>query len=172
MANINLSKLFKRQQSITSEVDSNIKFNQPLKVEESFSDYKLDLSFNGDKTNILNANSSGKDIQKIVNEDAVLNSLKNILNTKFCSRLLNPGISFDLRAYLFEGITEAKAFFIGYDLTQLLPCYEPRIKVVNVDVTAYYNEDAYAIDLYILIPSINKEVKLSSILNQDGFSFT
>lgn len=172
MANINLSNLFKRQQTITSNVDSNIKFNQPSEVSELFSDYKLDLSFNENKTNLLAANDTSKDVEKIINEQAVLNSLKNILNTKFCSRLLDPSISFDLRSYLFDEITEAKAFFIGYDLNHMLPLYEPRIKVVNVEVTAYYSSDAYSIDLYLLIPAINKEVKLSSILNEDGFSFT
>ena len=45
MANIDLSRLFKKQQEIVSEVDTNIKFNQPQNVNELYSDYKLDLNF-------------------------------------------------------------------------------------------------------------------------------
>lgn len=172
MANIDLNSLFKKQQLITSEVDTNIEFNQPQKVNELYSDFKLDLALNENKTPILNGDTTSNDIIKIVNEESVLNSLKNILNTKFYSRLLNPEMNFDLRSYLFEELTEAKAFFIGYDIIHLLPAYEPRAKITNVKVTAYYSSDAYVIDLSISIPSIKKDVKLSSILTGDGFTFT
>ena len=172
MANINLNKLFRTPQQITSEVDSNIKFNQPQEVKELYSDYKLDLSFYENKTNLLNSEETSIDVEKIINEEAVLNSLKNILNTKFYSRLLDPEMNFDLRSYLFEDLTEAKAFFIGYDLVHLLPIYEPRVNITNVDVNAYYQADSYVIDLYISIPAIKKDVKLSSVLNGDGFTFT
>ena len=172
MANINLNKLFRTPQQITSEVDSNIKFNQPQEVKELYSDYKLDLSFYENKTNLLNSEETSIDVEKIINEEAVLNSLKNILNTKFYSRLLDPEMNFDLRSYLFEDLTEAKAFFIGYDLVHLLRIYEPRVNITNVDVKAYYQADAYVIDLYISIPAIKKDVKLSSVLNGDGFTFT
>lgn len=172
MANINLNEILKKRQTITSEVDSSIKFNQPQRVNELYSDFKLDLEFNENKTPLLNGEDTSLDVRKIVNEDSVINSLKNILNTKFYSRLLNPDMNFDLRSYLFEELTEAKAFFIAYDINHLLPFYEPRIKITNVDVTAYYNDDAYVINLSIEIPSVNKEIKLSSILDGDGFSFT
>jgi phage baseplate assembly protein W len=172
MANINLNELFKKQQQIVSEVDSNIKFNQPQNVEEIYSDYKLDLNFYENKTNTLNTQETSLDVEKIVNEEAVINSLKNILNTTFYSRLLNPDMNFDLRTYLFEDLTESKAFFIGYDISNLLPVYEPRVVVSNVKVTAYYEDDTYKIDLSIGIPTLKKEIKLSSVLNSDGFIFT
>lgn len=172
MANIDLNRLFKKQQQIVSEVDTNIKFNQPQNVNELYSDYKLDLNFYENKSDILNTEKSSKDVEKIINEDAVLNSVKNILNTKYYSRLLNPDMNFDLRSYLFEELTESKAFFIGYDIIHLLPSYEPRVKVSNVNVIAYYQNDTYVIDLYLSIPAINKNIKLSSVLNADGFIFT
>lgn len=172
MANINLNDLFKKRELVTSQVDTNIQFNQPQKVNELYSDFKLDLETEENKTPMLNGDNTTKDIKKIVNEDSVLNSLKNILNTKFYSRLLNPEMNFDLRSYLFEELTEAKAFFIGYDIIHLLPAYEPRVKITNVKVTAYYSSDAYVIDLSISIPSIKKDIKLSSVLSGDGFTFT
>ena len=91
---------------------------------------------------------------------------------KFYSRLLDPDINFDLRSYLFEELTESKAFFIGYDLVHLLPIYEPRVNISNVEVKAYYESDAYEILLHIYIPSIKKNIKLSTVLNGDGFTFT
>lgn len=172
MANINLNEIFIAQEPIKSKVDSNIKLSQNIPVTEVYSDVKLDLDINEYKTPALNGEATTYDISKIINEESVLNSLKNILNTKYYSRLLNPDMNFDLRSYLFEELTEAKAFFIGYDIIHLLPAYEPRVKITNVEVVAYISSDAYMINLSVAIPSINKEVKLSSVLSGDGFSFT
>ena len=172
MANINLKNVFKQQVPAPSKVDSNIKLNQQMPVVNLYSDIKLDLSINENKSGLLNSDITSKDIEIITNEEAVLTSLKNILNTKFYSRILNPEMNFDLRTYLFEEQTEAKAFFIGYDISNLLPAYEPRVVVSNVEVTAYISSDTYLINLSIYIPSINKNTKLSSVLSGDGFTFT
>lgn len=172
MSNINLNKLFGKSESNSSKVDSNITINKVEEKTEIYSDFKLDLEFDEYKAPMLNGEATSKDIKKIINEDAIIQSLKNILNTKFYSRLLNPDMNFDLRSYLFEDLTEAKAFFIGYDITHLLPVYEPRIAIKNVRVTAYYQSSTYVIDLSILIPSMGKNISLSSILSDDGFSFT
>ena len=95
----------------------------------------------------LNSLKTKNDLEKIVNEEAILNSLRNILSTKLYSRLLNPEINFDLRSYLFENITEHKAFFIGYDILSYIPAYEPRVSIKNISVTAYPSDAAYVINL-------------------------
>lgn len=172
MANINLKNVFKQETPAASKVDSNIKLNQQATTASLYSDLKLDLSFHENKSGLLDSDITSKDLEIITNEESVLTALKNILNTKFYSRILNPEMNFDLRTYLFEELTEAKAFFIGYDISNLLPAYEPRVVVSNVDVTAYIANDAYLINLSIYIPSINKNTKLSSVLSGDGFTFT
>ena len=171
MANIDLNKLFTKQYTTTSLVDSEIGLNRPVKNNILFSDVKLDLESTQFLHDSLNSKKTNNDIGKIVNEESILNSLRNIMSTKFFSRLLNPEMNFDLRSYLFENLTEANAYFIGYDIYSQLPIYEPRILIKNIHVTAYYKQDAYGINLEIYIPSINKNVKLSSILNSDGFVF-
>ena len=172
MANIDLNEIFAPKVTVKSKVDSNIEIVQNISANELYSDVDLDLNIGEYKTPILNSEKTSYDLSKITNEESVLTALKNVLNTKFYSRLLNPDMNFDLRSYLFEDLTEAKAFFIGYDIIHLLPAYEPRVKVTNVEVIAYISSDAYMINLSVAIPSINKEVKLSSILSGDGFSFT
>jgi len=171
MANIDLNKLFAHKQSIVSTVDSDIILNKPKKVDEIYSDLKLDLNPIEYLSDSINSKKTNNDIEKIINEESILTSLRNIMCTKFYSRLLNPELNFDLRSYLFEELTEAKAFFIGYDISTYLPIYEPRISIKSIKVIAYYQNDTYLINLEIYIPSINKSLKLSSILNSDGFSF-
>ncbi|MBQ7820524.1 MAG: hypothetical protein IJ341_12620 [Bacteroidales bacterium] len=167
MANIDLNKLFTKQHITTSPVDSEIGLNRAINNEVLFSDVKFDLEVSQFLEKALNSKKSDNDIQQIINEESILNSLRNILSTTFCSRLLNPEINFDLRDYLFETITEAKAYFIGYKISTYLPIYEPRVEIKNIHVTAYYNQDAYTIELQLYIPSIDKNIKLHSILNSD-----
>jgi phage baseplate assembly protein W len=171
MANIDLNSLFKKNFKLTSKVDSEINLNRITNKKELYSDFKLDIVPETNDGRSINAAKTSKDIAIITDEESIINSLRNIMMTKFFSRLLNPEMNFDLRSYLFEELTEAKAFFIGYDIATFLPAYEPRIEVGNINVNAHFGWDTYSIDLDIYIPSINKNVKLSSLLNSDGFTF-
>lgn len=170
MANIDLNKVFKQRHTLTSPVDSFISLNKPVKNDIIYSDFKLDLTPSEYLGDSLNSKKTSNDIAKIINEESILNSIRNILSTRYHSRLLNPELNFDLRRYLFENITEAKAFFIGYEISSILPIYEPRLTIDNIEVIAYYNYDTYGINIDITIPSINKSLKISSILNSDGFT--
>lgn len=171
MSNIDLNSLFKKKFTVTSPVDSEINLNKPVKNDILYSDVKLDLELSKFEGCALSSKKTSNDINAIINEESILNSLRNVMSTRFHSRLLNPEMNFDLRTYLFEPLNEATAYFIGYNILEELPKYEPRISIKNVKVTAYYNYDTYGIDLEIYIPDINKDVKLSSILNSDGIIF-
>ena len=172
MANIDLNKLFVNRFTTTSPVDSDINLNKQQGEDILFSDFELDLKTEENNGKSLNSLKTKNDLAKIVNEESILNSLRNILSTKFYSRLLNPEMNFDLRSYLFENITEHKAFFIGYDILSYIPVYEPRVTVTNISVTAYPANATYGINLDINIPSISKDVKLSSILSSEGISYS
>lgn len=171
MANIDLNKIFVNKKNTVSNIDSNIILNKSIDKSELFSDCKMDLQLSEKTNKSLYSEVVERDLAKITDEEAILQSLRNLINTKYHSRLLNPEINFDLRSYLFENVSEAKAYFIGYDIISFLPIYEPRITVKHVDIKAYYNNDTYAINIEICIPSINKNINLSTILNSDGFSF-
>lgn len=171
MANINLDKYFRKENDIKSPVDSRIKLNKNDTDKEKWGDLKLDLTFNEIKDRALNAKESTKDLNRIINEESVIISLRNIFNTKGCSRLLNPEMNFNVGEYLFEPLTSSKAWFLGYDIYTYLPKYEPRIRVNSVNVIAYPTQGYYIIELSVGIPNVSGEnYKISSILNQDGYS--
>ena len=171
MANIDLNKIFKNNFKTTSKVDSEIKLNKNNKKQILYSDFKLDLVTENYNNLNINAEKINKDIALITDEESILNSLRNIITTKYHSRLLNPEMNFDLRSYLFEDLTDAKAFFIGYDLASYIPIYEPRVQIGNINISTHYSSNTYVIKMTVFIPSINKNVNLRTILNSDGFSF-
>lgn len=171
MANINLNNYYKDEKQLKSPVDSKIRLNKSISDKEYWGDLRLDLEFNEIKERPLNAKESTKDLQRIINEESVIISLKNLFNTQSCSLLLNPEINFNLAHYIFEPINTTSAWFLGYDIMQYLPLYEPRVILQGVKVIANANEAFYAIELKLLIPDVSEEeIQISSLLNQDGFS--
>lgn len=171
MANINLNNYFRKSTDIKSPVDSRIQLNKKETDKVLWGDLKLDLEFNEIKERPLNAKESTHDLKNTINEESVIISLRNLFNTHWGSRLLNPELSFNVHQYLFEPLTETKAWFLGYDIMQFFPLYEPRVKVQSVEVVANITKNVYEIKLAIGIPNVSGEsYKISSILSQDGFT--
>lgn len=170
MANINLNNYFRKVNEIKSPVDSKILINKKEKDKEYYGDIRLDLGISEIKEKPINANVANYDLKRIINEESVLVALRNIFNTWAGSRLLNPEMSFEIKQYLFEPLTMAKAWFLGYTICQTLPLYEPRVSISNVVVDANPNDHCYTILLSVLIPSLDKEVDIKSILNEEGYT--
>lgn len=171
MANINLNNYFRKSSDIKSPVDSRIQLNKVQSDNERYGDIRLDLKFNELKERPLNAKQSTKDLQRIVNEESIIVALRNIFNTYQGSRLLNPEMKFEIKQYLFQPLTQTKAWFLGYDIYQSLPQYQPRVKINGVSVIPNNNMGCYIIKLNISIPSISgANFSISSILSQDGYS--
>lgn len=171
MANIDLTNYYRRRNEKISSVDSSIQLNKSETDDEIYSDLLLDLAFSNIKERQLNAKENNKDLVKLINERAVINAVKNILATTKNTRLLNPDIEFDLRSYLFDGLNATSAWFIGYEIHSRISQYEPRIEIDNINVMIDWDNDCYIIELEITIPSLSKNVKLSSILDKNGLSF-
>lgn len=169
MANIDLNKVFKNAADVKSSVDSSILLNKGKSDPVYYSDVKLDFKFGEYTMGALNADKNSNDLNKIINEESIITALRNILNMSRCTRLLNPELQINLNTYLFEPLTEANAYFIGYDLCTLIPVYEPRVRISNVDVSMNVENDSYYITLSLSIPSLSKNIRLSAVLNSEGF---
>lgn len=169
MANFDLNKFYKKSSDIKSPADTRILLNKAETDKEKYGDILLDLQFNEIKQRPINAKQSTKDLKRTVNEESILNSLRNIFNTYQCSRLLNPQMEFQLKQYLFEPLNSIKGWFIGYDICTKFVQYQPRVSIQNVNITANVPNNCYIIKLRVRIPQLNKDVSINSILKQDGF---
>lgn len=169
MANINLNNYFRKSTNLSSPVDSKIRLNKNITDKEYYGDILLDLGISEIKERQLNAEVSNYDLKRIVNEESVITALRNVFNTQAYSRLLNPEMAFEIKQYLFEPLTAAKAWFLGYDICQTLPLYEPRVTISSITIDVNPNEHCYKIKLSVFIPSLNKDIDIKSILNKDGY---
>lgn len=164
MGNINLNNYYKRRYETTSPVDRSLTLRRDDSDTVLYSDIRFDFTVSDIVERPLNARENDRDLQSITDEESVLNSLKNILNTSLCSRILNPDIEVDLETFLFEPITVHKAHFIAYQLHTAIPALEPRVQIDRVTVEGHIEEKTYTVDLEASIPSLGKSVKATSIL--------
>lgn len=137
-----------------------------------YKDVSFDLNLQNTQGRELFRDNDNKDLRCIFDSNAILTSIKNILTTSPGEKLLNPQFGLDLRDYLFENVTENKAFFIGQDILLGLAAQEPRVVLDSVEIVAVIDEGEYEITLNLSIPSLKVyEISLKGVLNNDGYTF-
>lgn len=110
-----------------------------------------------------------KDIQASYDEEAIVNSLFNILNTRPMQRILLPTFGCDLIGYVGMPITTTTAQMIGDTILRSIEQWEPRITIDNILVVAKPDDNEYDITINLTIPSLKKKnVNILATLAQNG----
>ena len=137
-----------------------------------YKDIKLDLTPTYLKGNEMYSNRETKDLACITDRAAVVNAFKNILSTTPGQKLLNPLFGLDLRVYLFETVSENKAFFLAQTILDGIAIQEPRISIDFIEVLANIDDMEYVINLEFSIPELEVyQLSLKGVLNIDGYNF-
>lgn len=136
-----------------------------------FADLHLDLmstlTSNSKKSSIL---VSGNDIVIDVDQQAILNSIVNLLTQ---SRYLNPDINTNLKKLIGQPITSMNAQSIGESINRIINLYELRVTINQILVAPDPDNNLYTILLYLILPNFsNKNIILNlAVDNQGNFSF-
>jgi uncharacterized protein len=137
-----------------------------------YKDIKFDLNMAFTQGKELFREADKKDFEAIFDVECIINSIKNILTTTPGQKLLNPLFGLDLRNYLFEPVSDARAFFIGQDILSGLVFQEPRISVDNIEIVPIPEEMQYIINLTISIPDLKRyRITLKGVLDNEGYNF-
>jgi phage baseplate assembly protein W len=121
------------------------------KISRSFKD----ISFN------FGMNPITKDVVVLKNEEAIKQSVKNLVLTKLGERLFNPNVGTDTTSYLFELNSTFSAGSLIEEIENALTTYESRItlKNITVDVEDDLNEFSVIIEYFIVgLPPIVQTV--------------
>lgn len=113
-------------------------------IEEIYSDFQTNFTMHPIK----------KDLTKLVNEDAVKRSIKNIVMTNFYERRFRPRFGANIRKYLFENITPLTLRAIQSDITTSIETFEPRANLIDVKVSSA--NDSNEVDIAITFTTINR----------------
>jgi phage baseplate assembly protein W len=113
--------------------------------EETYSDFFKDMS----------KNPVSNDLAKLIDEDSIKESLKNLILTNRGERLFQPNIGCDIQKLLFENITPDLLLLIKEVVQTTINQYEPRVALIGVDVLA--ETDQNSISIIITFSTINRE---------------
>lgn len=107
-----------------------------------------------------------KDVVRYVNESAVNRAIRNLLQTNRGERLYQPDIGSDLRQLLFEPMIASTGDLIRKFIQNTISTYEPRAKVLDVQVTAYEEQNAYTATITYMIINRQDPVQLTVTLDR------
>jgi phage baseplate assembly protein W len=124
------------------------------KQETRYSDFLTDLT----------PHPNTKDLVKNTNVDAVKRSIRNLIQTNRYERLMRPNLGSGVRKILFEPVTSASADMLKQYVTETIGNFEPRAKVLNVDVSTDSNNLAYTINIYFYVINIADPVSMTVTL--------
>ena len=95
------------------------------------------------------------DIGRLVNENAVKESIKNILLTDRGERLFQPRLGGDIRAMLFENASPVTSIIMRDRIEDVLNAFEPRCGLLDVEVQG--DIDSNTIRISVVFHVINSE---------------
>jgi len=111
----------------------------------TFSD--LDLNFR--------ANPNTGDVGKKFDENAIKQSVKNLVQTNFYERPFHPEIGSQVRGLLFEPYSPMLDAMLTRAIVDTITNYEPRVELVEVDVRS--NPDNNSVYVSVTFKIINTE---------------
>ena len=124
--------------------------------QETYKD--LDFSFK------QNPNTNDVGIKK--NNEAVKQSVLNILRTNHGERPFNYFFGANLRSYLFENMTNVTAAQMATSVNNSLRNHEPRIEVLNTNIQARADENEVLITVTGRVLSSNEVLDISTTIER------
>jgi hypothetical protein len=135
------------------------------KNNDRFAAMNRDSQIYSDFLTDLNPHPVSGDIVKYINENSVIRCIRNLLLTNKFDRLYQPTIGTDISTMLFEPISSMTAQNISIFVQQTITNFEPRAKILKVDVVPDEENHLYIVNLVVMI--INKQDPVSFNITLD-----
>jgi phage baseplate assembly protein W len=103
----------------------------------------------------LQVNPLTYDVVTLSNETAIARSVRNLVLTIPGERFFNPNVGSDISQSLFENMDPISAATIQSQIETTLKNYEPRIELIEVEVTPYYDDNEFNVKINYNIIGIN-----------------
>ena len=86
-----------------------------------------------------------RDVIPLKNESAISRAVKNLVLTHLQERPFNPTLGSRIGNTLFELMDVGSASIIADEIRNTIDNFEPRVELIDVEVTPYYDSHAYDI---------------------------
>lgn len=99
-------------------------------------------------------------------EDAVKESIKNLILTDRGERLMQPSLGGNITAMLFENITPAVLKLIEDNIRTTITLYEPRAELQNVAVSSNIDDNTVRVRITFYIKNVEQPIDLDVFLER------
>jgi phage baseplate assembly protein W len=106
------------------------------------------------------------DVSFSYDEQAVIRSIKNLLNTNRYERLFQPTLGCNLTNLLFEPCTPLTASLIDDEIRRMIENYESRATVHQLIVSAAPDENSFNVSMYVFIGNQTTPTAINLILKR------
>jgi phage baseplate assembly protein W len=99
------------------------------------------------------------DIVRYINEASVSRSIRNLISTNKGERLFQPEVGTDIFKMLFEPMSDGIAELLSSTIQRTISDYEPRAKVLAVNVAPNFDNNSYQVTIEYMI--INRQTPIT-----------
>ena len=99
-------------------------------------------------------------------EDAVKESIKNLILTDRGERLMQPNLGGNINAMLFENITPATLLVIQNSVRTTIELYEPRAQIIDVTATSNIDDNTVRVNIAFYITNVQQPITLDVLLER------
>jgi phage baseplate assembly protein W len=118
----------------------------------------LDLNFN--------IHPVRKDINKLFDEKAIINAVKNIVLTNHYEKPFNPDYGSNVRGLLFENLDVITASAVEREIEQAINNYEPRIQLIAVQVIPDFENNGFGVQMQFYVVNRTEPVSINFLLER------
>lgn len=108
-----------------------------------------------------------KDVNKHVDDLAVINSVKNLISTSRYERPFQPQLGSGVRGLLFEQMDAITVTSLKREIIQTLENFEPRVVVQNVAVSPDFDNNGFKVGMTFLIVNRTEPITIQFFLQRD-----
>lgn len=119
-----------------------------------------DLDFNFTKL------STTKDVARKTDVEAVKQSMKALLQTKYFERPFQPFLGTALADLLFENDTMMTRRLIEKSIEEVINLHEPRAKLTSVDVVSAPDTNEYRVRIYFYVVNFTQQEVFETYLTR------
>lgn len=107
-----------------------------------------------------------RDVSVLINTQAVVESLLNIISTEPGERVMNPDFGCYLNRYLFSPIDILTSIDMQIAIEDAIYNYEPRIEEFHVIITPDEENNTYTINIFFSTKVLGRQEQLNFQLNK------
>jgi hypothetical protein len=125
-------------------------------ITRKYSDFDLDFE----------AHPVTKDVSKKLNENAIAQSIRNLLLTSHYERPFNPDLGSNLKKFLFEPMDTISTSLIQESILFTLRNYEPRVDVQQVTATPNFEDNRYDVTIKFFLRNSLEPLSITFFLER------